>query len=36
VSAAEIEGRIYIGVVMGSSDESRFQDAINLYESIPG
>lgn len=34
VSAAEVNGRTCICVVMGSGEESRFTDSIRLYEAI--
>ncbi|WP_051280491.1 VanZ family protein [Anaerovorax odorimutans] len=34
VSAAEVEGDIYICVVMGSTEEGRWEDSIKLYNKI--
>lgn len=34
VSAAKINGETYICVAMGSTDEGRFQDSINIYNEL--
>nr|WP_315023852.1 VanZ family protein [uncultured Aminipila sp.] len=34
VSAAKVQGHIYIGVVMGSTEEGRWEDSLGLYNEI--
>ncbi|MHC1723499.1 MAG: VanZ family protein [Aminipila sp.] len=34
VSAAKVQGDIYIGVVMGSTEEGRWEDSLGLYNQI--
>lgn len=34
VSAAKVQGDIYIGVVMGSTEEGRWKDSLGLYNEI--
>lgn len=34
VSAAKVQGDIYIGVVMGSTEEGRWEDSLELYNEI--